>query len=208
MPQTWDKCWSKYYRRKNTVHRPFVKARGLDAILGLFLIPNAFGNVVLVTRQLFELSFGMHAHPFDYEDQLSMAFKCIALCYNSGNLMEKMAAALEVHLVTLERIQRELLEAFAYGTVKGEQDFTAEGILENLPRVPLHDAIESADFCSKARHLSEYLRAVVTLQQLSNLFAGVIQADCQRSQKSQELHGFGVSFNRKKNYLRHRLFRM
>jgi hypothetical protein len=40
------------------------------------------------------------------------------------------------------------------------------------------------DFASKAGYVSKYLRAVVTLQWLSNLFAGLIRSGCQRSQES------------------------
>jgi len=163
---------------------PFVTAGGLDAILNLFpyLMPSGLRFLAYVSC-LSCPSVCTLTHSTS-EDQLSMSFKCIALHYNSGNSVTKMIAALEAQLESLERIQRELWEAFSDSSarsIEGEQAISAEGIFEHLPRVPLHDAVESADFIRKAPRLSKYLRAVVELQWLSNLFAGVIRAGCQRS---------------------------
>jgi hypothetical protein len=179
---------------------PFVNAGGLDAILGLFpcLMPSGIRFLSHVSC-LSCPSVCTLTHSTT-EDQLSTAFKCIALQYNSGNLVEKMVAALEAQLAMMDRIQGQVRQAFSNGALDVERALSAQGILENLPRVPLHDAIEMADFSSKAKHLSEYLRSVVTLQWLCNLFAGVLRAGCQRSQES------GASWGRSEFQWKKKLF--
>ena len=166
---------------------PFVKAGGLDAILDLFPYLMPSGSRFLAHVSCLSCPSVCTLTHSTTEHQLSMSFKCIALHYNSGNLFTKMIAALEAHLDSLGKIQRELRQAFSdlpSQSIEGDEAISAEGILEHLPRVPLHDAVESADFGGKSLHLSKYLRAVVELQWLSNLFAGVIRAGCQRSQES------------------------
>jgi len=162
----------------------FVKAGGLDAILNMFSYLMPSGSRFLAHVSCLSCPSVCTLTHSTTEDQLSMAFKCIASHYNTGNLITKMITALEAHLETLKRLQQELREAFSESPADGEQALSAEGILEHLPRVPLHDAVESAEFTSKAGHLSKYLRSVVTFQWLSNLFAGVIRAGCQRSQET------------------------
>jgi hypothetical protein len=87
-------------------------------------------------------------------DQLSISFKCIALHYKSRNLVTKMIAALEALLESLERIQRELREAFSdlsAEAMEGEHAISAEGILEFSPRAPFQDAVKTADLIEMQR---------------------------------------------------------
>ena len=154
---------------------PFVEAGGLDAILNMFPCLMPSGSRFLAHVSCLSCPSVSTLTHSTIENQLSMSFRCIKSRHTSGNLVSKMIGILDAHLETLERIQVELREAFSASSVEGEPALSAIGVLEQLPRVPLHDAVELPDFgCDKAAILSRYLRAVVTLQWFNNLFAGII----------------------------------
>jgi hypothetical protein len=124
---------------------PFVKAGGLDAMLNLFPFLMPSGDRFLAHVSCLSCPSVCTLTHSTTEDQLSTAFKCIAMHSTSGNLVTKLIGALDAQLQTIERIQGELRQAFSDSST--EQTLSAEGILEHLPRLPLHDAVESIGLC-------------------------------------------------------------
>lgn len=162
---------------------PFVAAGGLDALLKLYPYMTLTGTEFLShISSLSCPSVSTLTHSTS-EDSIVLAFKCIALRYDSFKMLQTMINALNSELKKLEEYQLALRETYPKHLHKGADNLDATCILEGLPREALYEisGVESKPWVNK---LSRYLRQVVFVQHMTGLLSTVIKAACQRSQET------------------------
>ena len=171
---------------------PFAEAGGLEALLKLYPCLMPTGSEFLSHISSLSCPSVSTLTHSTTEDSLTLAFKCIALRYDSFKMLQTMIDTVNLQLEKLEKCQKALRDEYAEGKVH-DGSLDATYILEGLPREPIYSLMTPA-FASTSEILARYLRQVVTVQWVTSLLAVVIKASCQRSQES------GTGWNRTKKW--------
>ena len=162
---------------------PFVSAGGLDALVKLYPYLMPTGSEFLAhVSSLSCPSVSTLTHSTT-EDSLTLAFKCIALRYDSFKLLQNMINTVNFHLTKLEECQSAMRDAFPSEKHSPSAGLDATYILEGLPREQIY-SISNKSFLSSSKAVSNYLRQVVMVQWVTSLLSSVIKAACQRSQET------------------------
>jgi len=168
---------------------PFVESGGLDAILKMYpyLMPTSDRFLAHIScLSCPSLSTITHSTT---EEALTLAFKCIALRYDTSKLIRKTLDATKQNMSILKAAQNEMRSAFPSEYYKYEDEYDATFILDGLPCLSIYD-ISDPSFTAKKNLVAKYLRAATTVQWLAGLLAAVIKASYQRSAET------GPAFNR------------
>ena len=162
---------------------PFVAAGGLDALLRLYPCLMPAGTQFLANVSCLSCpSVSTLAHSTT-EDSLTLAFKCVALRYDSSKLVQKMIETTNLHIDKLEEHQMALRRCYREGANSSADRLDAGLILDGLPREPIY-SVNDEEFAPTALALSLYLRQVASLQWMTSLLSAAIKAACQRSQET------------------------
>jgi len=167
---------------------PFVDAGGLDVILEMrsLLLPNE--NIEFLSHvscmSCPSVSTLTHATT---TNTLSMVLKSVAANYECNKMIRQLIDLLEKQLDALKISQGELRRVSSSSEHMGDEnienraEFDASGILESVPRLPLHEAQGLAEYSSINSSLSRYLRDVAKTEWLTNTLATLIRNACQRT---------------------------
>lgn len=162
---------------------PFVSAGGLDGLIKLYPYMMPTGSEFLSHISCLSCPSVSTLTHSTTEDSFMLAFKCIALRYDSFKLLQRMINTVNFQLSSLEELQVALRAAFQTPQNRDMDGLDATCILDGLPTDPLY-SISNPDFKYNAKRLAAYLRQVVIVQYTTSLLSTVIKAACQRSQET------------------------
>lgn len=161
---------------------PFVKAGGLKALLKLFpcLLPTGLEFLSHIScLSCPSVSTLGHAST---EDAINLAFRCVALRYNSFELIKTVINATKIELDKLKDLQGKMRLAFPTSGNRSRNGLDAVFILDGVP-TDLVPAVVSDSHAvpNTIETLAEYLRQVAIVQWITSLLAAAIKIVCQRS---------------------------
>jgi hypothetical protein len=162
---------------------PFVSAGGLDALIKLYPYMMPTGSEFLSHISCLSCPSVSTLTHSTTEDSLILAFKCIALRYDSFKLLQTMINTVNSQLAKLQEYQVALRDVFPSELNQQVDGLDATCILAGLPGEAIY-SIADPSFKSGAKILSTYLRQVVIVQYMTSLLSIVIKASCQRSQET------------------------
>eukprot|EP00980_Cylindrotheca_fusiformis_P007262 scaffold1525_cov142-Cylindrotheca_fusiformis.AAC.62 len=160
---------------------PFVVAGGLGALLKLYPYMMPSGSEFLSHISCLSCPSVSTLTHSTTEDSFLLAFKCIALRYNSFKLLQTMINTVNMHLSKLEEYQVEVKKAFPSIKNQESDGLDATCILDGVPLEAIY-TISRGTFKRDAKILSSYLRQVVIVQYVTSLLSTAIKAACQRNQ--------------------------
>ena len=159
---------------------PFVQAGGVEAIMELFPLVLPPGPQFISNGSCLSCpSVSTLAHTTT-EDSLAIAFRSIAISYDSQKMIQIVSKTLETNIESYREALSNLRTVLGGDGFKGEE----YGLLDLLPQKHLYLLKGTTGYSDLISALSSYCRELVTLQWQSNLLATVIRAACQRSQES------------------------
>lgn len=117
------------------------------------------------------------------EDAMTIAFRCIALRYDSFELLKIVMSTVSFHLDKLTKMQLAMRQTFPTNRNASPDGMDATFVLDGLPREAVFELLSDPTSPGLRGSISDYLRQVVTVQWVTCLLSSAIKAACQRSQE-------------------------
>ena len=163
----------------------YIKSGGISSLLSLYehLLPN--GRTLLSHISCLSNISIAHLSHFAAASHLTMTIKALAkeqspvIANIVGFLTERFKNLADISLVMRNT------KSSNNNSASSTLDINAEGILADVPRVPLHN-IDAADFApnSGLMNYSQYIRSVAVVEWLSSVLASVIRTASLKSENS------------------------
>lgn len=170
---------------------PFVDVGGIDLLLQLYPILMPRGSQLLSHMSCLSSPTVASFTHSTTASAFHVAIKSIASHYNPLIVIQKLIGSIEKRLNGIKESQKQLRIATNHVSnfnekielmIDSQNDvFGAVGVLEGLPRKPLHHLIMNNFNAKMLLSLSDYLRDIVTIEWMMNLLSAVLRAASQRS---------------------------
>ena len=183
---------------------PFMDAGGIEAILNMYpiLIPNGrqlLSHVSCISSP--SLSSLTHSTT---TNALATAIKSIAAHNDAHKVMRKLTEFIRKQLKQLGKSQKDLRKSIESSKVQKKnftkvdtsgimEEIDISGVLVGVPHVALHLLKEQDSAFKLLSPLSYFLRDILSVEWVTNVFSSIVRVACQRS------HGLGPGWGRNEN---------